>query len=349
MNELPLFPPQASTMSAEVDNLFFYITAVAAFFTVAIYICLGVFAVLYRRRDPRFVPRPILGSTILETTWSVVPLGLAMVMFGWGAKLYYDQYTPPENAHEIFVIGKQWMWKTQHPSGQREINELHVPVGRPIKLTMATQDVIHSFYIPAFRIKRDVIPGTYTSMWFTATKPGRYRLFCAEYCGTSHSGMIGWVTVMEPGDFENWLSGGASESMAQSGEKLFSQYGCASCHSNDQPGRCPPFRGVYGSTQQLTDGRRILADDAYIRESILNPQAKIVAGYQPIMPTYQGQISEEDLLRLLAYIKSIGQRPQPASEGIAEGPARGTMGATPAPREATTNPQAPTKTGRPPR
>lgn len=309
MREFPLFPERASAQAGGVDALYFFLVGVTVIMTVLIYLAVAYFAVRYRRRDPRYVPHPVHGSTILETTWSVVPFVVAMVVFAWGAKIYFDQYTPPKNALEIYITGKQWMWKAQHPEGQREINELHVPTGRPVKLTMTTQDVIHSFYIPAFRVKRDVIPGTYTSMWFTPTEPGRYRLFCAEYCGTQHSGMIGWVTVMEPGDYENWLSGGsASETMAQTGEKLFSQYGCASCHRTDAPGRCPPLPGVFGSDVLLRGGARVRADEQYIRESILNPTAKIVAGYEPIMPTYAGQLAEEDLLRLVAHIKSLGAR-----------------------------------------
>ena len=191
--------------------------------------------------------------------------------------------------------------------GQREINELHVPIGRAVKVTLASEDVIHSFFIPAFRVKHDVVPGRYDTMWFTATKPGRYHLFCAEYCGTEHSGMIGWVTVMEPPDYENWLAGGGAEgTMVQQGEKLFQQFGCSTCHLLDEQGRCPILRGVYGSRVLLNDGRTVLADDAYIRESILNPNAKIVSGYKTdVMPAFQGQVSEEGLLQLIVYIKSL--------------------------------------------
>ena len=207
------------------------------------------------------------------------------------------------------MVAKQWMWKVQYPNGVREINELHVPVGRPVKLTMASEDVIHSFFVPAFRLKRDVVPGRYNDMWFTATKPGRYHLFCAEFCGTEHSGMIGWVTVMEPKDFENWLAtGGGEGSMASQGQKIFQQKGCSSCHLFDEQGRCPNLKGMYGSRVLLADGRTVVADAAYIRDKILNPNGTIPMGFaKDIMPTFQGQVSEEEILELTEYIKSLSE------------------------------------------
>jgi len=231
-----------------------------------------------------------------------------LTFFWWGAKIFFLNATPPPDSMDVYSVGKQWMWKIQYPGGQREINELHVPIGRPVKITLASEDVIHSFFIPALRIKHDVVPGHYDTMWFTADKPGRYHLFCAEYCGTEHSGMVGWVTVMTPSDYENWLSGGGSGgTMAQQGERLFEQMGCSTCHLLDRQGRGPIMRGVYGSRVQLADGKTVLADDAYIRESILNPNAKTVAGYKPdVMPSFQGQISEEGILQLIVYIKSLG-------------------------------------------
>jgi cytochrome c oxidase subunit 2 len=210
----------------------------------------------------------------------------------------------------VYVVGKQWMWKTQHLEGQREINELHVPLGRPVRLTMTSEDVIHSFFMPAFRVKFDVLPGRYTTAWFNPTKPGKYHLFCAEYCGTLHSGMIGWIYVMEPAEYERWLAGGAGgESLASSGQKLFEYLACANCHRSDKPGRCPNLIGLFGTKVQLTTGQTVTADEAYIRESILNPSAKIVAGYQNIMPTFQGQVTEEDLLQLIEYVKSLAKQP----------------------------------------
>jgi cytochrome c oxidase subunit 2 len=309
----PLFPESASTMSGEVDALYFFLVIVSAIMTVLIFLTVAVFAIRYRRRWPDEVPRPVEGSLLVETTWSVVPFLIMLVMFGWGAKVYFDNFVPPEGAMEVYVVGKQWMWKLQHPEGQREINELHIPTGRPVKLTLTTEDVIHSFFIPAFRVKHDVVPGQYTNLWFQPTKPGNYHLFCAEYCGNQHSGMIGWIHVMEPAEYEKWLSGaGGMGSMASIGERMFQQLGCSSCHWSNQQGRCPNLSGVYGSSVLLKDGRTVTANDSYIRESIIEPTAKVVAGFEPIMPTYQGQISEEGLLQLIAYIKSLSKANQGA-------------------------------------
>lgn len=304
----PLFPEQASTFAKQVDALYFFLVAVAAFFTALIFLSVIFFAIKYRRRAETEVPKPVPGSLALELTWSLIPLGLTLIMFTWGAALYFNVYTSaPANALEIYVVGKQWMWYIQHPTGQREINQLHIPAGRPIKLTMATEDVIHSFYIPAFRVKKDVVPGRYTTFWFEATKPGIYHLFCAEYCGTKHSQMGGWVTVLEPVQYQNWLSGVTGESLASAGERLFQQMGCANCHREAGGGRGPSLRGVFGKPVTLLSGEMVIADEAYIRESILNPNAKIMAGYPSPsdMPTYQGQISEEGLLQIVAYIKSL--------------------------------------------
>ncbi len=295
-------------MSGEVDALYIFLLVVSGIMTVAIFLAVTVFAVKYRRRSPDEIPKPFAGSLLLETTWSVVPFLVMLVMCAWGAKVYFDNSVPPKGALEIYVVGHQWMWKLQHPEGQREINELHVPTGRPIKLTMATEDVIHSFFIPAFRIKKDVVPGRYSDIWFQATKPGNYHLFCAEYCGNSHSAMIGWIHVMEPADYERWLSGpGGMGSMASVGERLFQQMGCSTCHRFDVQGRCPNLTGLYGRSVELKDGRTVIANDSYIRESILNPKAKIVYGFDNIMPTFQGQISEEGVLQLIAYIKSLSK------------------------------------------
>ncbi len=305
---LPFFPQQASEQAAQVDALYFFLVAVAAFFSLLIGVLVVVFAVKFRRRHDDEIGVAIHGSLALELLWTFIPLGIAMVMFVWGAKVFFDLYRPPAGAMEIFVVGKQWMWKVQHADGQREINELHVPVGRPVKLIMGSEDVIHSYYIPAFRVKADVIPGRYNTLWFTATKPGRYHLFCTEYCGTKHSGMIGWVTAMEPADYQAWLSGGpATASPVAAGEKLFQDLGCASCHQGTTP-RGPSLAGVYGKTVELAGGGSVTADDAYVRESIVNPQAKVVAGFQPIMPTFQGLVSEEQLLQLIAYVRSLGQQ-----------------------------------------
>lgn len=245
----------------------------------------------------------------LETTWSVIPFIISMTIFLGGAVIYYNQYSPPADAMEIYVVGKQWMWKFQHGSGQREINELHVPVGRKVKLTMTTEDVLHDVFIPAFRTKSDVVPGRYTYIWFEATKPGKYHLYCAEYCGLNHSGMGGWIYVMEQRDFDNWLSGTTSnQTPVQAGKELFeTKLGCASCHAGGQNQRGAPVEGIFGEQVKLTTGESVTADEQYIRNSILNPQSQIVEGYQPIMPTFKGQVTEEQLNALVAYIKSLGK------------------------------------------
>jgi cytochrome c oxidase subunit 2 len=229
--------------------------------------------------------------------------------------VFFHMTRPPKGAMDIYIVGKQWMWKAQHMDGAREINELHVPIGVPVKLTMGSEDVIHSFFIPDFRVKADVIPGRYNTLWFTATKAGRYHLFCTQYCGTKHSAMIGWVTAMEPSDYQAWLGGGpAGGSMAENGAKLFQDLACATCHLDNGQGRAPSLKGVYGSTVTLQNGQTVTADDAYVRESILNPQAKVVAGFQPIMPTFQGLVTEEQLLQLIAYVKSLGGNQQGATK-----------------------------------
>lgn len=302
-------------MASSVDHLYWYMSAVSIVMTALIYFVVFVFAVKYRRRSPTEVPKPIHGSLRLEIAWSIIPFLVMLTFFWWGAEIYFANASPPPNAMDVYAVGKQWMWKIQYPEGPREINELHVPVGRPVRVTVASEDVIHSFFIPAFRIKHDVVPGRYDSLWFTATKPGRYHLFCAEYCGTEHSGMVGWVTVMTQADYQNWLTGGGAEgSMASEGQKLFQQLGCSTCHLLDQQGRCPNLRGLYGTRVQLQDGSTVMADDAYIRESILNPNAKITAGFRPdIMPTFQGQISEEGILQLIVYIKSLAIQGNPSA------------------------------------
>jgi len=317
-SELPLFPVQASSVAASVDHLVYFLLAVAIFFSVGIFLSIFYFAVRYRRRSESELPVPAHGATTLEILWSVIPFGLTMIMFAWGASVFFAISRPPDDAQQIYVIGKQWMWKLQHMEGQREINELHIPVGQAVKLTMTSEDVIHDFFVPAFRTKADVLPGRYTTTWFKPTKPGKYHLFCAQYCGTNHYAMIGWIYVMEPQDYQAWLSGGISGSLASSGEKLFTDLACANCHHlSGPPGRGPNLRNLYGSQVELTGGGRVKFDEDYIRESILNPTAKIVAGYQPIMPTFQGLVTEENLLQLIEYIKSLTQKPALPPAGAA--------------------------------
>ena len=303
---LRLVPEQASTVAGQVDALFLFLVAITVFFTGLIFLLVVVFALKYRRRSDDERPKAIHGSLVLEAFWTVVPLGIALAIFVWGTYLYYVISRPPAAAMEIYVVGKQWMWKLQHPTGQREINELHVPVNRPVRLTMTSEDVIHSFYVPAFRIKADVVPGKYTSTWFEATKTGEYHLFCAEYCGTSHAVMGGRIVVMEPAEYERWLTGGASaESLPAAGEALFARLACNTCHKSDGSGRGPSLVGKFGKTEKLASGETVAVDESYVRESILNPQAKITTGYPPIMPTFKGLVTEDQLLQLIAYIKSL--------------------------------------------
>src|SRR6266542_3056405 len=306
-SSFPFMPESASTLAGDVDALYLYLCGVTICFALLIVGVIGFFVVRYRRRNPFEIPRPIEGSHKLETLWSVIPLLIAMSFFVWGANLYYRQYRPPKNAVEVYVVGKQWLWQFQHSTGQREINELHVPVGQKIKLIMATEDVIHDVFVPAFRIKADVVPGRYTTEWFEATKPGRYHFFCAEYCGMNHSGMGGWVVVMEPAEFDNWLSGNVSQmSPATAGQQMFESLGCASCHgANGEGGRGPALLGLFGGNVVLNNNQTVRADEGYVRESILNPQVKIVSGFGPIMPSFQGQVNEEQLLQLVAYVKSL--------------------------------------------
>ncbi|MCI0407599.1 MAG: cytochrome c oxidase subunit II [Acidobacteria bacterium] len=302
----PLFPDRASTLAAEVDALYFYLVGVTIVFSVGIALALIFFAIRFRRRSEAERPAEIHGSLALELTWSLIPLALVTVMFVWGARVFFHMNRAPDDSMTISVVGKRWMWKLQHPTGQREINELHVPVGRAVKLTLTSEDVIHSFFVPAFRIKRDAVPGRYNFAWFEATRTGVYHLFCAEYCGTEHSRMIGRVVVMEPDHYQTWLAGGPPpESPVQAGEKLFVELNCSTCHRPDSAGRGPVLDGVAGRKVPLQNGETVLADEAYLRESILNPAAKVTAGYQPVMPTYQGQVSEEAVLQLIAYIRSL--------------------------------------------
>jgi cytochrome c oxidase subunit 2 len=322
---IPLIPESASTFSWKVDALYFYLSGVTLFFALLISAVLIFFVIRYRRRTPYEIPRPIAGSHKLETLWTIIPFVISMTIFGWAAQVYFEQYHPPENAIEIYVVGKQWMWKIQHSTGQREINALHVPVGRKIKLIMTTEDVIHDFFVPAFRMKADVVPGRYTTQWFEATKPGTYHLFCAEYCGMNHSGMIGSVVVMESREFDNWLSGNTgSTTPAAAGQQLYQTLGCASCHgANGEGGRGPVLAGAFGKQTKLTTGDSVLADEAYMRESIVNPQAKLVDGFGPIMPTFQGQVSEDQLVQLISFIKSLRgpETQQPAAGTTAPTPA----------------------------
>jgi cytochrome c oxidase subunit 2 len=313
LSGIPLFPEQASNFAPEVDNLYFFVTAVTAFVALLVVVLVIIFAVKYRDRTGEKVGAPIHGSVSLELAWTIIPFLVTMVIFAWATVVFFHMVRAPDQALEIYSTGKQWMWRFQHIDGQSEINELHVPVGRPVKVTFTSEDVLHSLYFPAFRVKADAIPGRYSSLWFTATKTGEYHLFCAEYCGTDHSGMIGKVVVMEPNDYQAWLSGGGGLSMAARGEQLFQQLGCVSCHLTDGSGRGPSLAGKYGAQEILANGVAVAIDDTYVRESILTPQMKLVAGYQPLMPTFQGLVNEEGLMSLIEYIKSLPSAGQPAA------------------------------------
>jgi cytochrome c oxidase subunit 2 len=319
--DLQLFPTAASDQAGPIDSLYWFLTIVSAIMTLLIFAAVVVFAWKFRRR-PGVKAQQIEGSTKLELTWSILPFLVMLVMFWWGAKIYFAAQNPPKNAMEVFVTGKQWMWKIQYPDGMREINELHVPVGQPVKLTMASEDVIHSFSIPAFRVRHDVVPGHYDSLWFTASKAGRYHLFCTEYCGNQHAGMIGWVDVMEARDYADWAGGGGGGGdLASKGQQLFLQNGCSTCHLLDQQGRCPNLRGLYNKPVLLSDGSTVIADDAYIRESILDPNAKIAASFErDIMPVFKDQLSEENVIQLIAYIKSLSPTTPASQQGSQQGP-----------------------------
>lgn len=302
----PLFPEQASTVAGRVDALYFFLVAVSVFFAGLIFTLVAYFSIKYRRRPDRKQADPVPDHLGLELAWTLIPLGIVMVAFIWGARLFVTLSRPPADALEIAVVAKQWMWKFQHPTGQREINELHVPLGRPVKLTMASEDVIHSFFVPAFRVKMDVVPGRYTTAWFEASKTGEYHLFCAEYCGAQHSVMTGRVVVLEPVKYVEWLRGRiVAEPPEVLGERLFAQLGCNACHHPDRPQLAPFLEGVYGTQRLLVTGETVIADESYLRQSILDPAAAVTAGYAPIMPSYRGRVTEEELSQLIAYIKSL--------------------------------------------
>jgi cytochrome c oxidase subunit 2 len=312
-DNFPLWPQRASSMAGNVDALFIFLIIVSGMMTLLIFCAVLYFAARYRHRKG-VLAEQVEGSTPLELIWTIIPLGVFMVIFGWGAFVYFQSRTPPRDATEVYVVAKQWMWKLEHAEGQREINELHVPVGRDVKLIMTSQDVIHSFFVPEFRMKQDVLPGRYTVAWFRATKPGRYHLFCTQYCGTQHSSMIGDVVVMEPAQYEAWMSGTNNGPLSAAGEKIFAELGCATCHRSETQGRGPSLLGVFGKPVQLEDGRMITADENYLRESILDPGTKVVKGFKPVMPTFQGLISEEQLNALVAYVKALGGPSQPGTK-----------------------------------
>ena len=310
----PIEPPRASSIALEWDYYFYLLTAITIFFSILIFGLVFYFAIKYRRRHKDEVPPQNEGNLPLELAWTIIPAGICVVLFVWSSLLFIRTQRAPANATEIFVVAKQWMWKVQHPEGPREINTLHVPVGEPVKLTMTSEDVIHDFGVPAFRVKKDVVPGIYSTEWFTPTEVGQYHLFCDQYCGTGHSHMVGSVVVMRPDDYEHWLASQMNvQSMAELGERLFGQLGCNTCHGEGAKTAGPPLQGLYGTEVKLQNGQTVKADDDYLRNAVLGPQG--VAGYPTLMPTFQGQVNEEEVLQLIAYIKSLGP---PAERKVAK-------------------------------
>jgi cytochrome c oxidase subunit 2 len=304
--DISLWTRAATTTALQVDLLFGFLVIVCGSVGTLVAVLLISFCIRYRRRSHEIGnPPPTNASHALEWFWSLSPLGVFVVMFIWGGNVYYHAFRAPPGALTLYVVGKQWMWKCQHPEGQREINTLHVPVGRPVKLLLVSEDVIHSFFVPAFRMHMDVLPHRYTSTWFEATRPGSYHLFCSQYCGTQHAGMVGKVIALAPAEYQKWLTYSAEGSLAMQGRQVFLKHRCLSCHSADEQARAPLLENLYGATVPLRDGRTAMADENYLRESIINPSAKIIAGHSDIMPSFQGQVTEEEILALIAFIRSL--------------------------------------------
>ena len=308
----PIFPAAASSTATQTDDLYFALLGLSAVVLAIVFVPLIYFLFKFRRGQ-RADRRPInLPTTKIEVTWTLIPTCIAMVLFAWGADAYFYEEVPPPDTLDINVIGKQWMWKIQHQEGNREIDELHIPVDRSVKLTMGSEDVIHSFFVPAFRVKQDVVPGRFTTEWFKPTRIGRYRFYCSEYCGAFHSQMQGLIYVMAPADYERWLAANRpADTLAQAGEHLFRELGCSGCHVNSSAVHAPPLAGLYGNLVPLSDGAFVRADDQYLRDKILLPNKELPAGYEPVMPSFQGHVTEAQLMELIAYLKSIGPETPP--------------------------------------
>jgi cytochrome c oxidase subunit 2 len=314
--EIPFFPDSASNLAPQVDAIFWGLTIISAVITFGLFVVITFFLIRYRHNSEVNRVMSRLSPTYLEVTWTAIPVVIFTGLFVWGAIVFARASKPPPDSMPIYVVGQQWYWDIRHENGRHEIGDLHVPVGRPVQLIMTSADVIHDYFIPAFRIKRDVVPGKYTTQWFIATKPGRYRILCNQYCGTGHSEMTGYIYVMRPDGYQHWLeaeNGTGAESMVQTGARLFRQYSCSGCHGQNSGVHAPDLDGIYGHAVPLEGGHFVTADDQYLRDSILNPSAQVVAGYKPIMPSYQGQISEENVMEIIAYIKSLSQPPAPAA------------------------------------
>lgn len=318
MDVFRLLPTPASTNAAGYDALFYTWVGLCGFVAAGVFALMIVFSVRYRKGRPADRSKhPTIHDQAnehkIEWTWILVPLVIFVAMFFWAADLYAKLFVAPPDAEQVAVVAKQWIWKAEHRAGQREVNVLHVPLGRPVQLVMTSEDVIHSFFVPAFRIKRDVLPGRYTTIWFTPDRVGTYHLFCAEFCGTDHSRMGGDIVVMPQPAYAAWLTDGNPVDMASRGEALFRQYGCDGCHAQrpTEPSaiRAPRLSGLYGRPVPLAGGGTVVADDRYLHDSIVLPQKDVVAGYDPIMPSYAGRISEEDLLDVIAYLKTMKEEP----------------------------------------
>ncbi len=316
MIDFSRLPEQASTFAPVYDALFYSVLGLTGVVAAGVFVLIVHFAYKYRvgSKADRGAPPAAAQKRrdrAMEVAWIAIPLVFFLAIFGWAAGIYFsDLNAAPANALQIFVVAKQWMWKVEHTNGGREINELHVPRGYPVKLVMTSQDVIHSFFVPAFRVKRDVLPGRYATLWFQATRAGEFHLFCAEYCGTDHSRMGGRIVVMEPAEYQRWLNasnatGTTTATMAERGSARFRELGCGGCHGIGSTVRAPRLEGLFGRPVPLQDGRVVVADQAYIRDSILLPSKDVAAGYAPVMPSYAGQVGEDDLLELAEYIASL--------------------------------------------
>jgi len=300
----------ASTLGTTVDVLFLTMLGVTGAVAIAVAVCIGYFTIRYRRSSGADRSNPPSRVRWVEVTWTATPLIIFLGIFLWSSAVFSQFYRPPRDALRVHVLAKQWMWKVEHDNGRREIDTLHVPVGRPVELIMTSQDVIHSFFVPAFRIKQDVLPGRYTSLWFTATRSGHFSLFCAEYCGTSHANMGGGITVMPQAEFAKWLASGPEQAgLAARGFEIYRRVGCSGCHEPTSTVHAPGLTGLYGRPVHLSDGSTVVADETYIRDSILQPQKQVVAGFAPVMPSFQGQLDEDDLIALIAFLKSRARPP----------------------------------------
>lgn len=313
-SNVPMFPVGASTFADKVDPMFYFLCAISIFATVGLFAALGILAVMFRRKEGEPRESHQLHAPLLEILWTVIPFFIFIGVFVWGAKLYADYLNVPEGALDIDVIGKQWMWKVQHPNGVREINDLHVPINQPVRLSLTSLDVIHDYAIHAFRVKQDVVPGRFAYLWFEATKLGTYTIYCQQYCGTEHSLMAGHVTVLSQEGYAEWLAGGPKKSPVEAGEFLFQQRGCVTCHSGLKDARGPDLKGVFGSIGKMVDGEEVLKDENYLQESILYSSKRVSEGFTPLMPAFANQLSVDDVNNLIAYIKSLGAKETPAAQ-----------------------------------